>query len=120
MDPVEKINDNIPVYTDNPISDLSKAITKTVPKISNEININKTNRNNILDTSITLENVLSNLTQQGIPNTSSDKSNSQILIPQKNISYISGGIELMSYKGESASFPNMEVVHLYKHILYLV
>ncbi|RHZ78622.1 hypothetical protein Glove_158g87 [Diversispora epigaea] len=43
-------------------------------------------------------NVLPNLVQQKIPNTSSDKSNSQISV---------GGIESMSYGRESASFSNM-------------
>ena len=66
----EKINDNTLAYTNNLIFELLKANTETSSKISNEIIINKTNKDNKLDTfikfdilSIIPENVTPHLAQ---------------------------------------------------------
>ncbi|RHZ75636.1 hypothetical protein Glove_212g99 [Diversispora epigaea] len=50
-------------------------------------------------------NVFPNLVQQRIPNASSDKSNFQISMPQRDVPYISGGIEWAEPRVEDSSIP---------------
>ncbi|RIB05004.1 hypothetical protein C2G38_2220859 [Gigaspora rosea] len=52
MDQVGKINGNILTYTNNEITELPKNDTEINPKVSDEIDISKTNKDNMLDTLI--------------------------------------------------------------------
>ncbi|RHZ58287.1 hypothetical protein Glove_374g29 [Diversispora epigaea] len=67
----EKINDNIPAYTNNLILELVKADTETASKINNEINISETNKDNILDALIIAENMTYTFEEQSFISNSS-------------------------------------------------
>ncbi|RHZ63152.1 hypothetical protein Glove_332g59 [Diversispora epigaea] len=84
-------------------NDVSQEITEASTSVLKIDDITSSNSNGYVSSPEI--SVFPNLAQQGIPNTFSNKSNSQILMSQRSASYMSGGIEWAKPRVFNLSIP---------------